>query len=323
MNDIHYGRKKRGIKRELKKQVENWLNSITDIDVQTLARRDVIVTGGSIASMLLGEPVNDYDVYFKTKETTRAVADYYVDDFNKTHKVKTDATHSYKPEVREATLPNIKGEDEDRVLIYIKSAGIAAETQDTYSYFESMGEDEAIQFAESTLLDMKERNDNNRKKYRVVFLSENAITLSDKFQIVVRFYGDPDQIHDNYDFAHAKNYWDHKKEYLHLNQTALECLMSRTLIYQGSLYPVASIFRMVKFIKRGWRVSAGQMLKIMWQISEIDLNDPTILREQLTGVDMAYMWQLIKALQGVDPEKINSTYIAAIIDRIFEDDLQD
>ncbi len=33
---------------------------------------------------------------------------------------------------------------------------------------------------------------------------------------------------------------------------------------------------------------------------------------------MAYMWQLIKALQGVDPEKINATYVAAIIDRIFD-----
>jgi hypothetical protein len=56
----------------------------------------------------------------------------------------------------------------------------------------------------------------------------------------------------------------------------------------------------------------------MWQISEIDLKDPMTLREQLTGVDMAYMYELIQALKGVEAEKINSTYIGAIIDRIFE-----
>ena len=57
---------------------------------------------------------------------------------------------------------------------------------------------------------------------------------------------------------------------------------------------------------------------IMWQISEIDLRKRDVLREQLTGVDQAHMSQLIGALQDVDEEKINSTYVGAIIDRIFQ-----
>ena len=75
---------------------------------------------------------------------------------------------------------------------------------------------------------------------------------------------------------------------------------------------------MKKFLERGWRITAGQQMKIMWQISEIDLKDYSILREQLTGVDMAYMYQLINALQHVDPEKMNSAYVATIIDKIFD-----
>jgi len=113
-------------------------------------------------------------------------------------------------------------------------------------------------------------------------------------------------------------YWDHKEAILELPAKALECLLSRTLIYRGSLYPVASIFRMKKFIERGWRITAGQQLKIMWQISELDLKDFDVMREQLTGVDLAYMYQLIESLKNVDPEKINSAYIAAIIDKIFD-----
>jgi len=74
---------------------------------------------------------------------------------------------------------------------------------------------------------------------------------------------------------------------------------------------------MKKFLDRGWRISAGEMLKIMWQISELDLKDQDMLREQLTGVDMAYMHELIAALKDVSADKINSTYIAEIIDRIF------
>src|SRR3546814_1364029 len=46
--------------------------------------------------------------------------------------------------------------------------------------------------------------------YRPVFMSTNAITLSDKIQIVLRFYGEADAIHENYDFVHCTNYWTSK-----------------------------------------------------------------------------------------------------------------
>jgi len=148
-------------------------------------------------------------------------------------------------------------------------------------------------------------------------MSQNAITLSDSMQIVIRFFGEPERIHDNYDFAHAMCYYDYHNNHLELKAEAMQCMLSRTLVYRGSLYPIASIFRMKKFIERGWKINAGQQLKIMWQINELNLKDPQQLYEQLTGVDMAYMYQLISAIKGVDPERLNQAYIAEIIDRIF------
>lgn len=311
-----YGRKRSGIRRELKTKVEEWLKSIKDQDVRDAAEEDVIITGGSIASMLLGEPINDFDCYFKSYETTLKVARYYVDAFNKKHTVKvTPGVNPYTPEVREEKLPNAKGEMEDRIVIWIKSAGVAGEAQTSYSYFESRTEDETKDFVKSTAHTIKKKQ---KKKYRVTFMSDNAITLTNKMQIIIRFYGEPDEIHDNYDFQHAMCYYDHAKQDLSLPASALEALMSRTLIYQGSLYPIASIFRMKKFIERGWRITAGQQLKIMWQISELNLQDKNVLREQLVGVDMAYMHQLIEALKDIDEKKINASYVATVIDRIFD-----
>lgn len=311
--EIHYGRKRKGIKKELDTKINDWLLTIDDEALVKLIEKNVIITGGCIASMLLGEKVNDYDVYFRNKETAKAVAEYYSRKFNEKHIVKTNGAASYEPEVREETITNIKGEEEERIIIFIKSAGVAAEEQDEYSYFETMSEDAAIEFVESMKTD-----EADKEKYRVSFLSQNAITLTDSLQIVIRFFGEPNQIHDNYDFEHACCYYDYDEKELELPASALECLLSRTLIYRGSLYPVASIFRMKKFLERGWRITAGQQLKIMWQISEIDLSDYQIMREQLTGVDLAYMYQLIEALKSVDTEKINSAYVSTIIDRIFD-----
>jgi len=313
MTDIKYGRKASGIKRELQHKIEDWLKSIEDPSVAALAKRDTIVTGGSIASMLMGDKVNDYDIYFKTKSTTLAVANYYADEFKKKWD-KTKTINRYSPIIKEETIENCLGEDEDRVVVWLQSAGVASEGQEDYKYFENMPKEESRKFFKSMAKIAKKKG----KKYRPIFLSQNAITLSDKMQIVIRFYGEPEEIHRNYDFVHAKCYYSHYENHLELNKEAMQAMMSHTLIYEGSLYPIASIFRMKKFLERGWRITAGQQLKIMWQISELDLKDMQLIREQLTGVDLAYMWELLAALRDVDPEKINSAYVARIIDRIFD-----
>jgi hypothetical protein len=154
-------------------------------------------------------------------------------------------------------------------------------------------------------------------KFRPVFLSSNAITLSDKIQIVLRFYGDPDTIHSNYDFSHCTSYWTSNDGKLVLRPEALESLLSKELRYVGSKYPVCSVVRLRKFINRGWRINAGQILKMAMQISELDLTNISVLEDQLTGVDTAYFLQLIARLKEKDPDKVNTAYLVEIIDRIF------
>ena len=51
--------KAKTIKAVLRKKIDAWLASIEDESVRTLARKNTIVTGGCIASMLLKEKVND------------------------------------------------------------------------------------------------------------------------------------------------------------------------------------------------------------------------------------------------------------------------
>ena len=112
-------------------------------------------------------------------------------------------------------------------------------------------------------------------------------------------------------------YYDYAKDTLGLHPEALEAVLSKTLIYKGSLYPIASLFRIRKFYERGWRITAGQMLKIVWQLQDVNLKDPAVLREQLIGVDQAYMHQLLRALETTT-DRVDATYVAKLIDKIFE-----
>ena len=57
-------------------QFDKFVDSIKDTKVKELVAKNSVITGGSIAFMLLNEKVNDYDIYFTNAETVLAVAKY-------------------------------------------------------------------------------------------------------------------------------------------------------------------------------------------------------------------------------------------------------
>jgi hypothetical protein len=93
--------------------------------------------------------------------------------------------------------------------------------------------------------------------------------------------------------------------------------MSKTLVYRGSLYPICSIFRSKKFIERGWKINAGQYLKMVMQIHDLDLQDYVVLEEQLTGVDMAYFSEVLGAVKKQNPLELDQAYLVEVINRMF------
>ncbi|MEI2693002.1 MAG: hypothetical protein V9H69_26115 [Anaerolineae bacterium] len=60
-----------------RRAMEGWVASLPQ-ELQQPVTDDLILTGGSIASLFLGEPVNDWDVYFRSRATAKAVAEHYV-----------------------------------------------------------------------------------------------------------------------------------------------------------------------------------------------------------------------------------------------------
>src|SRR6478736_5635062 len=285
--------KKKTITAVINKKFDEWLASITDNTVKNLVKENSIVTGGCIASMLLKETVNDFDFYFTNKETVKAVAEYYVKQWN-------EANHDDGYVLDGANIADIEHHNKvraegggvalnmtaDRIKIIFESNGVAKEEGAISDA------DEIEEWPDGKPVVEEE----SKPKYRPIYLSCNAITLSNQVQIVIRFYGDPDNIHQHYDYVHCTNYWLSKTREVTLKQPALEALLARELRYIGSKYPLASVIRTRKFIKRGWTINAGQYLKMAFQISELNLKDVSVLEDQLTGVDVAYFNILIDAL---------------------------
>jgi hypothetical protein len=312
------------------KKFDEWLESIKDEEVKKLVAKNTIITGGSIASMINNEKVKDFDVYFTDIGTTKAVAEYYVNQFNEAKgghearvitgkelndpngretrlyqeakaKPETDLTQYEKDSVEFYDLNH--GWDDDRVFIFIASVGIASESPID------------LEDCENPLDEEIEDKSADKPKYRPVFLSSNAITLSDKIQLVVRFYGDADKIHDNFDYVHATNYWTSQDRKVVMRPEAYEACHNKELLYIGSKYPVCSLFRMRKFLERGFTIHAGEILKICMNINEFNLTNVKILRDQLIGVDSSYFNKLISAIKS--KESIDRMYLTTIINKMY------
>lgn len=273
--------------------MNSWLNTIADEALREEVRDNLVISGGSICSLLLNIEVNDYDVYIQKEDVARKLALYYTKGFPELEVISFGEKNKlFGAGIRGVIIDNLK-EGQVKILMPESPSGTRTPFEET-----------------------------QEGKYLPLFFSPNAISLSDKLQIVLRFTGTVEEIHQSFDFTHATNYFTFK-EGLVTNLKALESILTKQLFYQGSQYPLTTIIRIKKFLGRGWKISAGEMLKAMFQISQLDLTNINTLEDQLVGVDVAFFGMLVDLLKDKkekDPEfKLTYEYLRTIIDKIFSD----
>lgn len=303
------------IKKVISAKLEDWLSTITDENLRERVKKNLLVSGGSIASLLLKEDVNDYDIYLQDMDVLFDLVKYYTNgkdvevwDGRKKEQIIKEYRKDFSDEQFEEhssmTACALRNLQPEQVKLFLGN--------------EDKGGGRRID-----PIEYLKNEDGTIKKYQVSFLSPNAISLTDDIQIVCRFSGEPKDIHKTFDFIHATNYFTFKDGVV-TNNRALLSLMSKQLSYQGSKYPLTSIIRAKKFIKRNWNIGAGEYLKIMFQISLLDLTNIDVLEEQLIGVDVAYFATLIDALRKAKESNkeldITAEYMNTLIDRIFNDE---
>jgi len=289
----------------IKKKMDTWLSAIANKELRKRVEDNLLVSGGCIASLLLQEDVNDFDVYIMDQDVLRDLCEYYnpggVLDGRRKDEYLTEWIDGKK-----FTLEDVDEYYKSEEYVKLRTLKPEQIKMDVGAWGHKG--------------DLIKGADGEPYPYQVAFISQNAISLTDDLQIVTRFSGTQEEIHKNFDFVHATNYYT-TKDGLVLNQPALESLLTKQLQYQGSLYPLTSIIRMKKFVLRGWKIGAGEMLKIMFQISKLDLEDADTLEEQLIGVDVAYFGLLIRMIrEGEVGDQGYEAFLRKAIDRAFDSD---
>lgn len=297
------------IKKVVQDKMNEWLESIDDSNLREDVRNNLLVSGGSICSLIQNEQVNDYDIYIQDMNVLLRLTKYYCKGIIDEKEIwdgrdKDYLIDNYKIGFTDEEFENydsmvscaLRNLQKDQIKIFVPDGGMKVD-----------------------LISQIKEGEEKDSKYKVSYISCNAISLTDDIQIVVRFNGNPEQIHKTFDFIHATNYFTFK-EGLVTNIKALESILSKQLYYQGSLYPLTSVIRAKKFIKRGWNISASEYLKMIFQCSNLDLTNLDVLEEQLIGIDVAYFSHLIEILrkhkENNSDFKLSSEYLCTILGKI-------
>lgn len=177
------------VKEIIKLETESFLHQLADYFPDSVMHKivqNIFISGGCITSLIHGEKVNDYDLYFKDEDTM----------FN----IKNLFTNQLKEQIEDVSE----------------------------NYREVLGVDGKL-------------------------ITENAITLKSRIQLITKHFGEPDNIRKTFDFVHCMPYYDFAVDKLYISRIQYDAIINRKMISQKENFNhFIGTSRVEKFKKRGF-----------------------------------------------------------------------
>ena len=174
--------------------VNQWLDSIDNEELRNTFAENVLVSGGSIGSLIRNETPNDYDLFFRNQETVNLISNYY-------------------------------------------------------------------------------QQYDNSGNFRIISITENAVTFENGIQLILKYSGDLKQLWDIFDFRHTKIGFDYRtKQIQYDNQAVLDDINNKELFYEHFNRDLKDIDltlkRVIKRVNEGWSVNTPSYLTLLKKYSE-------------------------------------------------------
>ena len=119
----------------------------------------------------------------------------------------------------------------------------------------------------------------------------------DCYQFICASFGTPESVIRRFDFTCCMGAWNPKSEEFLLDPLFLKHCSQRRLIFNvATEYPICSLWRAFKFVKRGWKLPATEAIKMALRIHDLNISDRAELKRQLLGIDTLFLKELTDAL---------------------------
>lgn len=154
--------------------------------------------------------------------------------------------------------------------------------------------------------------------YSMVGETDNAITYKradSTVQLIRKYFLPPEELIEKFDFTICQCAFDVLKDEFVMGKDFLYDMSKRSLRFTGKTeYPIASLYRMKKFMKRDYNPSALDIISIALSINKLEITTFVDLKKQLDGIDTIMLKDLTDALLDKGDTEYNITEALAFMD---------
>jgi hypothetical protein len=125
------------------------------------------------------------------------------------------------------------------------------------------------------------------------------IIEGERVQLIRKYFGSPEYIIGKFDFTVCMaayvpgGFADFQ---FVLGDNFLYDLAQKTLRYSPGAYPISSLWRVQKFIKRDFRLPAMEAIKLALAINNLQIDSYEVLKDQLEGIDTLFLKDLTDSM---------------------------
>lgn len=119
------------------------------------------------------------------------------------------------------------------------------------------------------------------------------------YQLICAEFGEPSDVIRKFDFTCCMGAFDPVFKAFTLDDLFLKHCAQRRLVFNANAaFPICSLWRAVKFIRRDWKLSGIEAIKLALAVNNLKLNDRKELKRQLMGIDTLFLKELTDALES-------------------------
>jgi hypothetical protein len=122
-----------------------------------------------------------------------------------------------------------------------------------------------------------------------------------------------------YDYQHCMGYYTGYDRRLVVSAATRQAIVTRTLRYRGSRYPMLSLLRLPKFIARGYTIDLGHLFQLVLEVAAGGLGDRSKVHQLLgllTEKDRRFV-QVLAAAEALPEGPVDQAALAAILQASF------
>jgi len=177
----------------------------------------------------------------------------------------------------------------------------------------------------------------DNESFKLIFASENAnlykhTPTNQKYQVIFCSYyleNDPPSVYEHFDYTVCKAAYSFWFDDFYFDPRFFTDLAQRRLFFtQSTLFPINALYRVKKYISKGFTISGSELIKIALAIHNLKINTLSDLKKHLMGIDTVLIKALLNDLTLKEHEKYDySIFIIQLLNyidegysRLFEDE---